>query len=111
MADHLVTTKVTGAACPRCRAVVLVGLAEGLTARVDLTPLNSTGEIAALIADRWTYTLTRQGLVHRDAGRIAGGHLTGPILAEHCCGYTPPPAYRTPPSQPTPASEELVPPY
>lgn len=86
MSDFLVTTPVKGALCPRCHAVILTGLAEGLHTRVDLTPLNRAGEIHALLAGRWTYTLTRSGLVHRDATRIAGTALHGPTLPAHHCG-------------------------
>ena len=85
MSDHLVTTPAVAGTCPRCRCVILTGLAEGLRARVDPTALDPTAEVTALLAGRWTYTLTAGGLVHRDAGRIAGGTLTGPVLADHTC--------------------------
>lgn len=85
MTGPLITTSVTAAIHPRCGATVLTGHAEGLLARVDLTPLNRGGEIHALCAGLQTYTLTRTGLVHRDATRIAGGSLDGPVLAEHRC--------------------------
>ncbi|MFD6770620.1 hypothetical protein ACFWC6_30855 [Micromonospora chalcea] len=87
MTGPLVTTAVKVAAHPRCGATVLTGHAEGLFARVDLTPLNRDGEIHALCAGLQTYTLTRTGLVHRDAGRIADTSLckAGPVLAEHRC--------------------------
>lgn len=87
MTGPLITSAITGGIHPRCGAPVLTGHAEGLLARVDLTPLNRAGEIHALCAGLQTYTLTRTGLVHRDACRIAGGSLTGagPVLAEHAC--------------------------
>lgn len=85
MTAHLITTEVTGGIHPRCGTPVLTGNAEGVFARVDLTPLNRAGEIAALVEQLQTYTLTRLGLVHRDACRIAGTALQGPVLAEHSC--------------------------
>ncbi|MGC5019038.1 hypothetical protein [Micromonospora sp. DT47] len=87
MTAHLITTDVTGGIHPRCGTTVLTGNAEGVFARVDLVPLNQAGEIRALCAGLQTYTLTRLGLVHRDACRIAGTALrnAGPVLAEHRC--------------------------
>lgn len=90
MAKHLITTRAVGTLCPKCRQPILTGLAEGVPAHVDLTALDPAGEVNALLADRWTYTLTRGGeLVHRDAIRIRGGHLRGPVLPDHHCGGRP----------------------
>lgn len=94
MTGPLITTAVAGSVHPRCGTPVLTGIAEGLLARVDLTPLNRAGEIRALIAGLQTYTLTRTGLVHRDACRIAGTALTGPVLAEHACHHRIPAEHR-----------------
>ncbi|MEU5946288.1 hypothetical protein ABZ793_12090 [Micromonospora sp. NPDC047465] len=87
MTGPLITTAIKVTTHPRCGAPVLTGHAEGLLARVDLIPLNRAGEIHALVAGLQTYTLTRLGLIHRDAGRIAGTALrdAGPVLAEHRC--------------------------
>ncbi|PWR08596.1 hypothetical protein DKT68_15390 [Micromonospora acroterricola] len=87
MTGPLITTTVKVDTHLRCGAPVLTGHAEGLLARVDLTPLNQTGEIHALCAGLQTYTLTRLGLVHRNACRIAGTALrdVGPVLAQHRC--------------------------
>lgn len=82
---YLITTPVAGGICPRCHQLTLTGIAEGLSARVDLAPINPAGEIAELLAGRWTYTLSRTGLVHRDAHRIAAGTLRGPTLTTHRC--------------------------
>lgn len=89
--SHLVSTPATDTTCPRCRTPLLVALDEGLTARVDATPLpNRQAEITALLDSRWTYTHTRSNhLIHRDAPRIAAGTLHGPIHAEHRCGNRP----------------------
>src|SRR5688500_14484681 len=109
MTGPLATTNAKPTTHPRCGAVVLTGHAEGLHARVDLTPLNRAGEIAAICAGLQTYTLTRSGLVHRDTTRIAGTALTGagPVLAEHRCHRTVPANQRatTAAPTPTPASE------
>jgi hypothetical protein len=83
---HLETTIATVDTCRRCRAVVLFGLAEGLPARAELRSLDTLrDEPRAVLAGRQTYTLTRAGLVHRDAGRRSDPTLAGPVLAEHAC--------------------------
>lgn len=82
---HLETTQAFVHTCPRCRATILYGLAEGIPARVDPEPVDQPGEIAAVVAGRQTYTLTRGGLVQRDAGRRSDPSLTGPVLAAHDC--------------------------
>jgi len=89
--DHLATTAARDSTCARCGAPTLVGLAEGLTARVDVTPLpDRAAEIAALLANKATYTRMRnKELVHRDAGRIGDPHLRGDIHAQHKCLPTP----------------------
>ena len=104
MTNHLITTAITGSVHPRCGGPVLVGVAEGINARVDLTPLNQAGEIAALLAGLDTYTLTRGGLVYRDAGRIAGRSIKGPVLAQHDCRRTIPATHRATTAPPAPAA-------
>lgn len=96
MTGFLVTTPVTGRLCHRCHALILTGTAEGIGARVDTIPLNRDGEIHALLRNRWTYTLTRGGLVHRDPHRIAGTALKGPVVADHHCGHRIPAEHRAP---------------
>jgi hypothetical protein len=110
MTVHFVTTPVAGRTCPRCHTLILTGVAEGLGARVDLTPLNPLGELHALLAKRTTYTLTRSGLVERHAERIAGDHLRGPILAAHRCGARVPAEHRAPAGS-TPSADIDQPPY
>lgn len=85
MPEHFITDAVTGAICPRCGSPQLTGWAEGLRARVDLVPLNAAGEVAAILAGLWTYTLARIGLIYRDAGRIRDARLRGPVLSAHQC--------------------------
>lgn len=89
MADHLVTTRATPTTCRRCEGQLLVGLAEGITARVDAEPLTGrAGELAALTEGRITYTRFRNGeLVERTPGRITDPFLLlrGPIHASHQC--------------------------
>lgn len=82
---HLITTTANPAICPRCHHLVLVGLAEGETARVDPVELDQAAEVIALLSGRTTYTFTPAAeLVRRDASRITGG-LNGVILAQHEC--------------------------
>lgn len=85
--NHLATTPARETTCPRCGAAMLIGLAEGLTAKVDIDPLpDRLAEIAALLANKSTYTrLGNKELVHRDAGRITDPKLQGHIHAEHRC--------------------------
>lgn len=85
MREHLITTQARAVACPRCRRVVLAGIAEGLNAIVDLTPIKpGADEMATLLANRRTYTFLAGELVYRDPPRIRG-QSRGLILAEHKC--------------------------
>ncbi|MEV0608096.1 hypothetical protein AB0I61_17195 [Polymorphospora rubra] len=99
--NHLATTPIT-IRTHRCGALTATALTQGIHTRVDLTPLNPTGEAHALITGRQTYTLTRTGLVHRDIEHIAGGSLRGPVLADHVCGRPIPAAHRAVTAQPAP---------
>lgn len=81
---HLITTTAEPCPCHRCGAPTLTGWADGLHARVGTQPLNRDGELAAILAGRRTYTLTHEGLVHRDRWHLTHPH--GPILANHACG-------------------------
>lgn len=85
---HLASTTAKPQPCPRCHRATLVALDEGISARVDAAPLaDQQTEIAALLENRWTYTLTNWGhLVHRDPTRIAANTIQGTIHAEHRCG-------------------------
>lgn len=93
MADHLVTTRAKPATCHRCQEPILIGLADGLTARVDDTPLaDRNAEIAALLLGLCTYTrFSNNELAYRDAGRIREHQKRDPRLpprdihAEHKC--------------------------
>lgn len=112
MNKHLDTTPITGTIHADCGAAVLFGLAEGLTAWVDLTALNQAGEIAAILAGLQTYTLARSGLIHRDAGRIAGTSLRDrPVLAEHQCHRLIPADHRTTTTPPARTAVTDVPAY
>jgi hypothetical protein len=82
---HFETTRVHIHACAHCHATVIYGLAEGIPARVDPHPVDAHVELRALTAGRGTYTLTRTGLVHRDACRRRDPALAAPVLAEHDC--------------------------
>lgn len=88
MTEHLVTTIAKQQRCHRCRAPILTALDEGLTARVDATPLrNRDAEIAALLDNRRTYNYTSYGhLYYRDEWRIAASIPPGTAIhAEHKC--------------------------
>lgn len=88
MNQHLITTRAQPDTCHRCQHPILTGHAEGLTARVNATPLpDREAEIAALIAGLHTYTRLLNGqLVFRDATRIRDPYLNKrAIHAEHKC--------------------------
>lgn len=88
MTDHLVTTRAKPDTCHRCQDPILIGLAEGLTARVDITPLpDRDAEIAALLAGLRTYTcFSNSELAYRDPTRIRDPRLNRrDIHAEHKC--------------------------
>ena len=90
---YFVSTAALESRCPRCRTPILTALDEGLTARVDLTPLpDRRAEIDALLTGRWTYVRTRdRHLIYRDSHRIIAGTPRGPIHGEHKCGNRPTP--------------------
>lgn len=92
MSQHLISTRPVDSHCRHCGTAILIGLAEGLAARVDAIPIPPRSEVDALIEGRWTYTRRPAELIHRDARRIAGNSLFGAIHAEHRC----PPAYGQP---------------
>jgi hypothetical protein len=92
--EHLETTSPVVTTCHRCGSTVLRGLAEGLRALADITPISTATETEHLAAGRATYTLRRTGLIHRDPVRRGDPALAAPILAAHRCPTSPPPAGR-----------------
>src|SRR3954464_8100562 len=106
----MITTKVTVAACPRCKQPTLTGYAEGIRARVDPVAISRAGLIAAILSGHPTYRLTRVGLVELDADRINSQFIRGPMVTAHRCGQPPPPEYRDiRPAQPAPEQDERIP--
>lgn len=88
MRKHLITTRAQPDTCHRCQHPILIGYAEGLSARVNATPLpDRDAEIAALLTGLHTYTRFSNGeLAHRDANRIRDPYLSKrDIHAEHKC--------------------------
>jgi len=82
---YLETTAPVVHTCWRCGRPILYGLAEGIPARVDITPISSAVEAAYTAAGRATYTLRRSGLIHRDQSRRSDPSLASPVLAAHQC--------------------------
>lgn len=80
MSAHLITTTATVRTCPRCARPILAGIAEGLSARVDLTPVTDTFR-----DDRATYSLIAGQLHERDDFARAAGLPRWPVLAAHAC--------------------------
>jgi hypothetical protein len=80
----MVSTPATVGHCPRCRAQILNGWAEGLLARVDLTPLTVAGEHALRQGGRETYALAATELIALDAWR-ATDHAHRLLLPGHEC--------------------------
>lgn len=78
---HFVTTWPRREVCPRCRALRLVGIAEGLPYRVAPVPLTAHGELRALLAGRRSYAISAAGrLIHRDQDRIRGDKRGRPVV-------------------------------
>ncbi|WP_018348207.1 hypothetical protein [Longispora albida] len=105
MSDHLITTQVLPGPCPRCRELVLTGIAEGVPVHATTQPLGRDGILAALVAGRSTYVLQRGELVRLDATRTA---LGGPVVADHRCGEALPAAPPVPPPRAAPAAVPYI---
>jgi hypothetical protein len=104
--SYLQTTPVAVTGCPRCRQPILTGVAEGIRARVDPVAINHTGLIAAILAGRDVYRLTRAGLVLLDQDRIKSQSIHGPMVTAHKCGHPIPAQYRD--TSNTPAIQEAT---
>jgi hypothetical protein len=64
----------------------LVGLSDGLSTRVDETPITPADEFGVLAKGLWTYTRIPSGyLIHRTAGHITSGRPRSAIHAQHQC--------------------------
>lgn len=110
-ASTAVSRRASLGRCPACRGVILTGLDDdrcGLLARVDPAPLTTVGEVAALLAGRWTYDARlvdgRVRLDHRDQWKIRV--RPWPVLASHACpgvvpdfGWLPTPARADDPTE------------
>lgn len=85
MGEHLISTRAVERRC-RCGSTILAGLDEGLPVRVDATPVDRAGELAALLEGRWTFARSRVGLlIHRNESRVRGGLVGESIHAQHRC--------------------------
>jgi len=94
---YLITTVPAAGRCGRCQSWILIGVSEGLWARVDPFPLERRWEIVALLSGRSCFTLTARTLIERD------GYLRpGLVLAEHRCGQRLGYSITKPPAAPTP---------
>lgn len=95
-----ITTDVSPRVC-RCGAVVLRGVAEGITVTVDPWPADDrVTEVLALLDHRWTFTLINRHLFRRE-GSTRSGH----VMIQHRCGHVltspqPPPADQQDPDIP-----------
>jgi hypothetical protein len=78
---YLISTQARVKICPRCRSVILVGVSEGLTTRVDPLIAGRQDQAFAIITRRGVYTLINRTLVARVDPY---GHW--PVLIEHRCG-------------------------
>lgn len=98
--------------CPRCGALLIVGLSDGVTVRCDAIAITTQGEVLALFAKRMTYSLHRGVLLHRDNFRINAGRK-GLTLYSHQCHTVIEAAYRERISAPVPlwVVDDPTPPY
>ena len=88
---HLISTRAVEDEC-RCGCVILAGFDEGAFVKVDKTPVDRAGDVAALMADRRTFALVAHELVHRHPGRIGDGLIGAGVYVEHRCAES----YRQP---------------
>lgn len=92
----------------RCGEWVLVGLDDepaGLTAWCDQYPISQAGEVAALTAGRWTWSISHGRLERRNRWTIPG-HPPAPdllVIAEHRCDSPLPDDWLAPPTPRPPA--------
>lgn len=92
--------------CGTCGQPILAGVDAdtcGLGARVDPAPLTRTGELLAVIDQRWTYRLIDGRLCHRDRYAIRTG--AADVLAEHRCHHPLPATWLAPAPDPAPDKE------
>lgn len=84
---HMVTTQPRPGRCPRCRRIVLNGIADGMSYSVDPTPVTLPGEIHHRVAGRMTYRLLAGRFFPRDANDIAldARHGRPPVAPTHTC--------------------------
>ncbi len=84
MTRHLISTRAIEGQC-RCGLLILAGLDEGISVKVDATPVDRSGELAALLDGRKTFALVAHELVHRHPGRIRFGLTGSSVHVEHRC--------------------------
>ncbi len=82
---HMMSTPASIGHCPRCRAAVFNGWAEGLLSRADLTPLTVEGERSIRSGGRETFALGAGELFALDDWRASEpAHRL--LLPAHLCG-------------------------
>lgn len=86
-------TRPAEVAIHRCGAMILIGPAEGIPARVDPIALNTAGHFAAITSGHEVFRLTKTGLVLIDADRVKSTTIHGPLLPDHKCGRVWPPQF------------------
>lgn len=96
MSDFFVTTKVHTAACRRCSALTLEGIAGGVPARVDAAEITPAAARLYRLARFRVLDLVRGEL--RDIGRDfdAPGPAGGQLVLEHRCPGAIPAKFRAP---------------
>lgn len=112
MTEDGVTRKARIRTCPTCHHQILVGLDDvqcALEVHADPMPLSPVGEAVALLSNRRTVNLRREGggwvIDRRDdhdiAATPAGTATRTDVLGQHHCATgPPPPALRAPSSFP-----------
>ncbi|MEU8683163.1 hypothetical protein [Streptomyces sp. NPDC048611] len=115
MSEHLITTPVAIATCPRCHEYVFACLVDGIDTLADMKPLTTQSDyVQHLVDTRRTFDTTQlqNGVTHKLITRTPSSRPfnaddpTHPILGEHSCGVLQRDATRaelvpvTPPSAP-----------
>ncbi|WP_432001212.1 hypothetical protein [Streptomyces sioyaensis] len=95
MSEHLITTPVAIATCPRCREYVFACLVDGIDTLADMKPLTTQSDyVQCLVDTRRTFDVTQlqNGVTHKLITRTPSSRPFNaddpahPILREHSCG-------------------------
>lgn len=82
--DHFITTVPVIRPCRSCGVWLAAGIAEGLHAESELTPLDFGQQLQAILIRLPLYNISRTGLVEMDQSRLQAPR--GAVYPGHRCG-------------------------